>query len=282
MSEKRKINKLLIDNINFLMKLSNEDAVDLSIELDDDPSTIRKYLKGTRSMNGDVIKKIAIHYRVTEDLLLYANISNFYKSAQDTLDRTDIFTIFRIPYFEDEIKDDSLKYPYSLVNKFLKTFLTDNPDADSFEKGINEFEKIYKKTGNEDAIIWWVWCYILSEQLNSFYIDEDDNEKDVSKKMTVHFLDNGLNHTFIDESDTKDFYEYCEKLKHTKWSDLVYYYLAIRFVYGYGNCDFDIELNKKIGTAMITELVHLGNEYAIQFMLFSLQFVDKKLISDYE
>lgn len=284
MSEKKIINETLIENIKYLMERSNESPEDLYYELGyNDPSTIRKYLNGARAVNDDAIKKLAIHYRVTKELLINYNLKEFYKDVEEGYEPIDFFTIFRIPYFEDDITKNELKKPFSYIDKFFKTCLSENPDFDSLEKGVNEFEKIYKNNNDADAIIWWIWCYIIIEHFGSFNIDEGDQEADVKKKMNTYSLvDNGINYSFNDELDTTKFYEYCSSLKHSKWNDLVYYYMTLRFVNGYGNSAYDIEVNKKIGVAMMAELCKIGNEYANDFVSYSTLFFNEDVMKGHK
>ena len=63
-------------------------------------------------------------------------------------------------------------------------------------------------------------------------------------------------------------------LKNSKWGDLVYYYIALRFIFGFGDTVYNIDENKMIGAVFMKCLKKIGNEYAANFFAFGDKYLD--------
>ena len=57
-----------------------------------------------------------------------------------------------------------------------------------------------------------------------------------------------------------------EKLKKTQYSDVAYYYFALRYVFNITNNSEDRATNILIGMTLINDLAEINNEYANKFI----------------
>ena len=57
-----------------------------------------------------------------------------------------------------------------------------------------------------------------------------------------------------------------EKLKNTQYSDVAYYYFALRYIYNIANSGHDKAINQLIGIALFTDLIKINNKYAKRYL----------------
>ncbi|MGL5354760.1 MAG: helix-turn-helix domain-containing protein, partial [Clostridium sp.] len=101
-------------NIKYLRTAYGESQLDLALAVGlDSPNAISNYEKGIRSPKPDIRKKIASHYRITEDELTHSDFSGLYFSTSQLGDKKKMIEIamlmFPIIGTEKAMADASFK-----------------------------------------------------------------------------------------------------------------------------------------------------------------------------
>lgn len=281
-------NEMLANNIKILRNSFDETQLELALAIGlDSPNTISNYEKGLRTPAVEIKRKIAQHYRVTEEWLCYHDLSDF----------LDLKT-----FFSKDLKDLNLE----IVKKwFLVTF----PVVISSEsKNSEEFMKAYKshmilidflfdrnEDTNIDNIVDTIFesydnaieekCYEAKANLLSliFLIEYCDNMENVFnynlplgkcfKFKNVYLRENldsdcsTMNINKIDQDLDGEIIELMQDLIGIpRFKDLVYYFMALRYVCGCENNGNSIEMNSLIGANIMLSLVKFNNKYACKYL----------------
>ena len=110
------------------------------------------------------------------------------------------------------------------------------------------------------------------EQLKSYLRTKKRNKKDVKKVLSdLFYLDSDeFGNENVDLEFRKEFDEdllfIIEKLKKTQYSDVAYYFFALRYVFNIPNNSEDLATNKLIGMTLIKDLTEINNKYAKKFI----------------
>lgn len=110
------------------------------------------------------------------------------------------------------------------------------------------------------------------EQLKSYLRSNKRSKKDIKKVLSnfVYLNSDEFGNENVDLEFRKEFDEgllfIIEKLKKTQYSDVAYYYFALRYVFNITNNSEDRATNKLIGMTLINDLAEINNEYASKFI----------------
>ena len=117
--EKRKDN--LLNNIGYLMNAYNETQMDVAYSIGlNSPNSISNYLKGTRYPKKEIREKIARHYRITEEELMYSDFSGLDFDMDQITDIEKMkemsLTLYPIVCTEKALNDSLFKYGFIIRN----------------------------------------------------------------------------------------------------------------------------------------------------------------------
>lgn len=271
-------------NLKTLRKNYGETQLDLacSIGLEGEAS-ISYYENDKRYPNPDTLKKIADHYRVSEDGLVNGIVKendSFEKKISIKDMNSVALKVLPLISTEEAIKNLHFKKALEYHKKHIDAISRGLEDFDYSEI----FEKSFDKYVDADIpeayanILWWTtfWQIIGCNIQAAEYMDRFEHRKNYSMQemLKVAFLKD-FSEDIVEESVDYEFLEdlnevaeeAINKLKqYHEWADLIYFYTAIRYLYCYINNGRSENQNREIGAEMLLAFYDLDNKYAISFI----------------
>ena len=270
------------NNLKELRKLYNESQAELAVVIGVSTGTIGKYespKNNKTNPNRDVIKKIAMHYRITEEELMYADF-NIAGSISEKLTFKDLykinFSMFPIVKSDEALINDYFRQGYEAQIRVQEALengkVFDNEDVDiCFDA--------YSKVDLPESDANYLWWLILMEitASNTDMISAHDYaayNKDIQLDEYIKnvYLNNlGFEKYQLFEKDDISEDELKQEIEKTlikiksnsKYGELAYYYTAVRYCCNCIKNDKSDELNKLIGLEMLYSFANLGNKYAL-------------------
>ena len=279
------IQNYLPQNIKSLRTAYGETQMELAFAIGlDGPTAISNYESGSRTPKPDVRRKIAAHFRLTEDQLMYVDMSGIRNISSEILSNADqmtqmSFVIFPIICSETAMQNESFAKGYHAHIRIKQCLLSgqepDDKDYDTcFDSYICALEKyeIPEAAGNILSFLFPFVHFSLEPQIS-----------DGAKRLMEHkisgagflrqcYLKNFDFEPILTPYETSKLTEIDEtiqdllkKLQSSRLVDLAYYYMAIRYIYGIVKNELSQEMNQAIGQEMLWALSKLGNAYANDF-----------------
>lgn len=275
------------NNIRQLRRLYGETQENLGFVLNTSKSAIANYESGARYPSQETLEKIAVHYSISLEELIYTDLS----SLQGPFS-LDLFSIQKrldivFPYAEshDALVDKHFEKAISkhkeLYNKFAeqdRSWIEENI-SDYLANCFDEYEIALENNPNSIETIANIICMltILVDSYSSvrmllpepaildhmgkavkeriIEIDSSDAEVDLFFKELV------------DSEFVKEYRDFLHKIKvSSKWSSLADYYLAYSFICNIVDNDLSSSLNRRIGIEMMEAFQSLGNPYATNYL----------------
>lgn len=281
-------------NIKYLRTAYGETQLDLALAVGlDSPNAIANYEKGERTPKPEIKKKIAAHYRITEDELVYSDFSGMKVSSSQLGNKQKMIemTLLMCPVTctEKAMEDSLFQKGYAAHMRALgamkdgRTFA--NADYDMCIGAYSDSYDEYETPESLANILWWIVIFELSMK-NQWMIDgaEALSDRRVSKK---DFLKNFYlkDCSFPDEekllgdTELKDLEKISETVvellrelkKNAQYSNLADYYIALRYILGCVDNELTEAMNKAVGSEMIWAFAQLGNKYAKKFILLGIE-----------
>ena len=287
----------LAKNIKSLRTAYGETQLELALSIGiKSPNAIANYEKGARSPKPEIRKKIALHFRITEDELLHADFSNlrFSPNAFDDKEKMLEMASLMLPVLssEDALKNNSFRKAYDAHMRAIESMKVGKEYS---EADVNICFDLYSDAAEKDDIpeasanlLWWLliceismknqWMLKIAEALN--------NSSDKSSKLLKSYYLRDMSEDAadseapeIEQSEMGGFDEaITEILKELKQdgrlSDLADYYSALRYSFGCINNDLTEDMNQAIGNEMMLAFAELGNSYAKSFILNGLNGIE--------
>lgn len=291
------LNRQFGKNIKYLRTAYGETQLELALAVGlDSPNTIANYEKGERSSKPNIRKKIALHYRITEDELIHSDFSALHVPSSRLGDKEKMMemTLLMLPIIctEKAMKDSLFQKGHEAHMRALDAVKEGRTytDFDS-DTCIDAYSDSYDTSKTPESVanlLWWLlilemsvknpWMIEGAKALNdkrvsngaffkSFYLkdcsikEEENCSEDVEQKNLE-----GLDQEII---------ELLKKLKKdAQYSSLADYYTALRYVLGCVNNELTEAMNKAVGAEMLWAFTRLGNEYAKKFIL---QVIENKI-----
>lgn len=277
-------------NIKYLRTAYGETQLELALAVGlDSPNTISNYEKGERNSKPDIRKKIALHYRITEDELIHSDFSALHFSSSQLGDKEKVMKmtllIFPIICTEKAMKDSLFQKGHEAHMRALDAMKEGRTFADSdYDTCVNAYSDSYDTSETPESVANLLWWFLISEMSvkNQWMIEGAKALNDKRVSMGAFFKSFYLKDCSIMEEENcledveqKDLEELdqviIELLKELKkdaqYSSLADYYTAIRYVLGCVNNELTEAMNKAVGAEMMWTLTRLGNEYAKKFIL---------------
>jgi len=280
----------LAKNIKFLRTAYGESQLDLALAIGlDSSNTIANYEKGTRNPKSDIKKKLAQHYRITGDELTYADFSDlhFPNLEFDNKEKMMNNLLLYLPIIctEKAMEDSMFKQGYESQMQVFNTIATGCACNDSdFETSIDS----YGKSKIPESLANTLWYFLICEigaktswiiKIAKAQKEHRFNNKDFYKcfylkdfsDLDEEHLPDGLNHNDLEVLETEILNLLKELKTYAEWSDLVDYYIAIRYVFGCVSNKKTNEMNSMVGEEMMWAYMQMGNLYAKKFVLYGIE-----------
>lgn len=275
-------------NIRSLRDFHGEKLEDLAFSLDIDISDISRYENGKRYPNHKILEKIARHYCITLDELIYEDFSRLHSGFLQFTDTQKINEIsdmlFPIVCSEQAMRDEWFQKAYRI---HIRIFENLKKGISYSEKEMDEcftcYENSCKKNSTLESFanlcswnIFFAFCLFLQSNPNIKYgIDllheKQCREKDFFKIYCMPSFD-GMEDSETEpnekiQSQWKELEErivfFIRKLKESKiYADLAEYDIALLYILGLVKNQLTFEMNKKVGTEMMRTFHFFGNPYA--------------------
>lgn len=277
-------------NLKHLRKIFGETQEDLADFLFTSKSAISNYENGLRFPDEDVLNKISKHYQVTlsqllnEDLTVTPSLFDYIKGLDE--DSCHLLNRIFIPFkLKDSLTSKEYKKAFEEHLKLLYGSIEEKETVD-----IGFIIDVYEESiGNYDKPIFLLnflsfyfligLCFLNTsddtldlEQLKSYLRTKKRNKKDVKKVLSnLFYLESDeFGNENVDSESLKEFDEdllfIIEKLKKTQYSDVAYYYFALRYVCNIPNNSENRATNRLIGMTLINDLAEINNKYANKFI----------------
>lgn len=277
-------------NLKHLRKSFGETQEDLADFLFTSKSAISNYESGLRFPDEDVLNKISKHYQVTlsqllnEDLTVTPSVFDYIKGLDE--DSYHLLNRIFIPFkLKDSLTSKEYKKAFEEHLKLLYGSIEEKETVD-----IGFIIDVYEDSiGNYDKPIFllnFLSFYFLTglsflntsddtldlEQFISYLRTKKRNKKDIKKVLSnfVYIDSDEFGNENVDLESRREFDEsllfIIEKLKKTQYSDVAYYYFALRYVFNIPNNSENRATNRLIGMTLINDLAEINNKYANKFI----------------
>ena len=280
----------LAKNIKSLRTAYGETQLELALSIGiESPNAIANYEKGERSPKPEIRKKVASHFRVTEDELLHTDLSNLRFSPNAFNDKENMveMTLLMFPVLssEDALKNNSFHKAYDAHMRAIESM---KAGKEYSETDVDICFDLYSDAAEKDDIpeaaanlLWWLLIFEISMK-NQWMLKIAkglDNSSGKSNELLKSYYLRDMSEDAadseapeIEQSEMDDFDEAIKEiLKEIKQdsclSSLADYYLALRYSLGCINNELTEDMNRAIGNEMMWAFAELGNVYAKRFIL---------------
>lgn len=287
------IKNYLPQNIMSLRMAYGESQMELAFAIGlDAPSAISNYENGTRSPKPEVRKKLAEHFRITEEQLMHVDLSRIRKTSFNFLN--DIrkaqkltFATFPVVCSETAMKNASFANGYNAHMRIKECMLSgQEPDDKDYDICLDSYDSAFEEDAIPEAagnMLWWLLqleYIVLNQQILEGAQHMMENKISGAEFLRQYYLKNfdfenkGDGDEIPDDKESVGFYKEIEeivqyllkKIKSSRLSDLAYYYTAIRYAYGIVRNESSQELNQATGYEMLWAISELGNKYAKNYL----------------
>lgn len=277
-------------NIKYLRTAYGETQLELALAIGlDSPNTIANYEKGVRSPKPDIRKKIALHYRMTEDELMHSDFSSFHVSLSQLGDMEKMMEMallmFPIICTEKAMKDSLFQKGHEAHMRTFDAMKEGRSFAKSdYDTCVNAYSDSFNTFKTPESVANLLWWFLISETniKNPWLIE--GVEALIDKRVSIGAVFKSfylMDCTIMEEGNCLENVEQknLEKLdqviikllkelkKDAKYSSLADYYTALRYGLGCVNNELTEAMNKTVGAEMMWAFMELGNEYAKKLIL---------------
>lgn len=269
-------------NIQHLREMYGETLDELGEVIHYARSTVKGYENGSRKPDLQTLNKIAKHFSMTVDELLYTDLTDLNGVKMDNFsvkDMMDLFqTILPLYFSEDAMRNSKFSKGYKFCHQIMDAFsnnesLRGTIISDAFQSFIEALDDLECPEAAANLMwtifVWWTQIFDVKQmlslqsklQLNKFdikdYIKMKENVSEEIKEKRQSFVSD------IDEIFT----EILKELKSdSKWSNLADYYIALKYVFAMVDSDLSPEMNSVVGMQMMMSFAKIGNPHALNFL----------------
>lgn len=284
----------LAKNIKNLRTAYGETQLELATSIGiESPNTIANYEKGERSPKPEIRKKIASHFRVTEDELFHTDFSNLRFSSNAFNDKENMveMTLLMFPVLssEEAVKNNNFHKAYNAHMSAIEAMKAGKEcSGDDVDICLNLYSDAAENDDIPEAsanLLWWFliceismknpWVLKIAKALDNSYVKSSDLLKFYYlRDMSEDAAD--LDDTEIEQREMNDLDEEIKeiliKLKQdSRFSSLADYYVALRYSLGCVNNELTEDMNRAIGNEMMRAFAELGNSYAKNFISMGIE-----------
>jgi len=265
-------------NIRNLRKAHGHTQLELGRLLFMEDNTISMYESGKRTPPLEILQKIATLYSSSIDQLIRAdfsklNFSNLTFTIESIAETLEV--LFPLSVSDEALEDSHFVKGYECSKKIMEALKNcENIMRVTFEKALEAYTQSIEDSEIKEAaanILWLIFVlFALPQDEQSIKLGSDllsgkisgaefaikNNSRDIIERKKSYARD--FNECIIE----------CMKIlkESPKHSTLADYFLALRYIIGMVDTDYEQDLNEKIGMEMMLSLLVLGNSYAFRYV----------------
>lgn len=173
------IKNFLAQNIKCLRMAYGESQMDLAFAIGlDAPAAISNYENGTRSPKPEVRKKIAKHFRITEEQLMHVDLSGIRKTSFEALNdmrkvQELTFAAFPVVCSETAMQNVSFANGYVAHMRIKDCMLSgQEPDDKDYNICLDSYDNAFENDAIPEAagnMLWWLLqleYFVLNQQIS--------------------------------------------------------------------------------------------------------------------
>jgi len=280
------------ENLRIYRETFGETQMGLAFSLGlESPNTISNYENGTRFPEPEILRKIAWHYRVPQDELLYAHLeAKKVSKEQVTIDYLAKLSRTVFPVFcpEEALDNEKFQEAYRLHMKFLKGPFEGDDDPEeilyqcvdlyleSEEKAASAnilglLAQVEHVSGNSEWMVSFIEMFdqkggATGKEVYRNFLRDCDMEPDEETQAAAEALE------WLGSEDKEEAEKLCLELLQDlrtsqEWQELAYYYLAIYEAMGWSlSGSPNRETASYQGIRMLSVFARMGNPYAKKTM----------------
>lgn len=268
--------ELLARNIRTVRNSFGETQQQLADAIHVTKQTVSNYERGASFPDMGILSSVAGHYGIPVGMLMDSPIPDL-KQVFRTEHSADDFvgcTSSLFPLLESE---EVSRYPgFSKAYRVCESIVSSGDTE--FESMVEAFEvlcDIYEKKHSAEALVdaLLIWFYIagamrfsgLDPRLVALLASDDFREGRASFALKDVMTD--MQNSDLGAEDLKDLREFTVEFirllrGHQGFEDLAYYYVALGYLYGIMDGDFDLPESQQIASSMLFSMGSVGNRYA--------------------
>lgn len=263
-------------NIRYLRKFYGETQEELGYAIGVEHNTISSYENARTEPDANTIALIADHYTVTPE-----TITNSDLATMKDFDIVDFATIFTkhidclIPIIElpEEEKDEELSNVIERQKTAFEEIMSGETGSiskafdclieymDMYENGNKRMELIANFIG--------LWIVFLGVERSSTHVAQNNSAALKQVDLTADEIEK-MGESFFSEEEYKealsDLNDLLIDLRKSKYTDLAYYYMALRLILAVKLIDSDFSRTVSIGSDMMREFAKVKNKYAQRYL----------------
>lgn len=276
-------------NIKSLRQFFGETQEELGFVLDTSKSAVANYESGSRYPSQETLERMASHYLISIEELLYmdisANSNGFYSFDHVALQKR--FDIV-FPYIDNPNALENIHFQKALLKhkelykKYAEqdlSWIEENFEdylifcGEEYSTALEECPNSIEAMINTICILTMLADSMASVQIllqKPAHLDHlgkhvqavlTDNEPQLVATTTSFFKE------LIDEEFVNEYREYLCKIKESvKWSSLADYYLAYSIMCNIVDNDLSPNINRRFGAELMSAFQSLGNPYATNYL----------------
>ncbi|MBO4687504.1 MAG: helix-turn-helix transcriptional regulator [Clostridiales bacterium] len=280
-------------NIRSLRKAYGETQEQLGAVLNVEKTTVSNYENGMRKPDGEMIAKIANHYMVSVEELVFCDLSEI---GCITIDNKafwkSINIVLPIAFSEEAMKNEHFKKAYICHREFydeMQKTSVDNMDCmDQMGVCFDEYSVAYEDERIEpevaaNLLAIWYFMVIMVKSVPLILHNQPSALLQLAKRdHKVRQIIDNPNPDFEKDMqeiaarlDDPELNEKIDELKTTikrsrSWSDLADYYLAMQYIWNIVDNDLEWNFNRRVGVEMLNSFASVGNIYAARYIRFCM------------
>ena len=276
-------------NIRSLRKAYGETQEELGAALDVEKSTVSNYEKGNREPNKDMLTKIAKHFMVSIEELMYCDLSDIGRIIVDSdAFCKNIDIIFPIVLSEEALGNEHFKKAFKFHKSFYDELHEINIDSiDYLDVCFDEYLEAYEdeKIKPEVAVnllALWNLMFMMVKTVPLAIKNHSAALKQVVARNPKarqiidypHFdfeQDAQEEEVALDDSEMRELLNEMKTIvkRSNKWENLADYYLALQYIWNIVDNEMGWGFNCRVGVEMLNAFISVGNVYAARFLKFS-------------
>ena len=269
------------NNLKVLRKYYHETMEDLAYSIGQNSiSTISQYENGERFPKHETLELIAKHYGITVDTLININLTSGVELNFSKETNLDFFkTVFPLFESDNALKNRNFAIAFKAHNRIMEYIYTGQELNDrDFDVCYENYQKAIE-VGVIEALLNIICCHLIIDfAYHNCHIIEKYNDlsnKEMNSQSILKFLlydvydesikENSYDLEVVKENDEvlMGLLKNLKKLK--KYDDLVYYFIAVKYLFCFVNNRESNEVNKSNGMEMMSLLRMFENKYALDF-----------------
>lgn len=237
-----------------------------------------------------LIDDICKRYGITRDMLLYEDLSDINTFHLYECDLGSLIELHKKMFPTITPKDNDpilFKKGYKIHMDFINKAQIDSVENEMmFFEFINLYEQAWNESNSFSALanILSILVYIRSNIQNEHRLEGlKKYKKNIIDKKTLdrdYILNNNNSSLNLEElSEFDDLIIQCISIlkKHKDYHEFADYYLAIRYTVNIAHEDIDEAVSASISGYLLSDLVYLQNQYAIDYFVFKDKFINTKI-----